>query len=179
MSKKVVQGALFHRPLEVTSSPSPLAEVIPPPIACRPVDSQINWIRLLFSFKGRINRKMFWMSMIFWSLAVIMDVGLLYAITATNIENVNQIIGVVLVVSPILILYVLVYINMAVVIKRLHDTGRSGLVLCWYIIPFSNTIYRYNTVLEILTLLFGLYLLIGCGFIKGDPEPNKYGEPPN
>ena len=151
MSKKVVQGALFHRPLEVTSSPSPSAEVIPPPIACRPVDSQINWIRLLFSFKGRINRATFWNA---WGLIILSIFVILGPFVAIGNETLYFSIAI-----PFCLIWY--YAKMAVCVKRLHDINMSAWNLIILHIP-----------------LIGIFFWIVIGSTKGNSEPNKFGIPP-
>ena len=184
MSRKVVQGALFHRPLEVTSSPSPLAEVIPPPIACRPVDSQINWKWLFFSFKGRINRRAFWVSIILsWIVTGVVSYLIYLSLPIILPENVDRTLrmafGTILLLLPL----IFAYTQIAVTTKRLHDTGRSAWLLCW--LTVTNLIHFgklggifQSSIFDIINVAIILYFIVVCGFLKGNPDQNKYGEPP-
>ena len=56
----------------------------------------------------------------------------------------------------------LVWVSLAIQVKRWHDTGNSGL---WIFIVFIP--------------IFGfLYSLVWLGFVKGSTGPNKYGDDP-
>ena len=54
-----------------------------------------------------------------------------------------------------------IYIDTAVSVKRLHDTGRSGWHLLLGLIPIIGLVY----------------ILVVCGFIKGTEGENAYGPP--
>lgn len=112
-------------------------------------------IKQYADFKGRARRKEYWMFVL---------LHLLFSIIAMIIDR--QIIGYVdgdLSVSPIYLIYVFVMIipSIAVAVRRLHDTGKSGLTLLVGLIPIIGTIW-------ILVLLI----------TKGDLGENKYGIDP-
>lgn len=114
-------------------------------------------LRFLFSFKGRINRFQYWM----YAIAVIFFyilVYTLYVVVGEDPEDPNSVL-VFLLVSPGLIT---IYTDIVIVIKRLHDTDRSGLNILWGLVPCVGS----------------LYLLVVCGFFRGIPYRNRYGEPP-
>lgn len=86
------------------------------------------------------------------------------------------------------------YIQLPVIVKRFHDTNRSGWNILWYIFlimlagflgssgPFSalsEFVRGEGELGDLFSLLGLLYLLIFCGYAKGNPEPNDYGNPPN
>ena len=108
-------------------------------------------VSLLFSFKGRISRLTYW-GLFLFRFPV-------YAILASSVYAAEEADWVTLLVSPILL--ALLYAEIAIVVKRLHDTSRSGLSLLWSLFPIVGA----------------LYLFVVCGFLR-DPKPNRYGDPP-
>ncbi len=60
MHKKVGPGGVILNPVSTPPWESPIDEVIIPPALSRPDEFKTNWKQLSFSFKGRINRKDFW-----------------------------------------------------------------------------------------------------------------------
>ena len=97
------------------------------------------WV--LFSQKGRISRKIYWIYFIiriffFFFLVTLGEWGL-----------------------PLFLIFYLLsfWTDIAINVKRLHDTNRSG----WYIL------------LGLITM--GIYLLVVCGFFKSTEGENKYG----
>ena len=77
------------------------------------MSNQSNLKQLCFSFKGRINRTIFWGStlVVFFSLAVLYK----------GIQNI-----------PI---FALLYVCIPIWVKRLHDLNKSGMLLLWGGIP--------------------------------------------
>ena len=107
-------------------------------------------------FSGRARRKEYWMFYLFTVLsivAVVVVAGILSAIA-----DVLGVIGIVLYAAVALGLFVP---SLAIAVRRLHDTGRSG---WWYFISF-------------IPLLGGLVLLYFM-VIEGDAGPNEYGPDP-
>ncbi len=99
-------------------------------------------------FEGRAGRPEYW----YWVLAVVL-VSLAIRIGA-------QIIGSLMILSPIFSLAILVP-QIAVGIRRLHDTGKSGWNVLWALIPILGGLYL-------------LYLLIQ----PGEAGTNEYGPEP-
>lgn len=133
-------------------------------------------MHILFSFKGRINRKTFWTFFLgycgfFISLFFLADIGV--------IDPFRDYVTFVVIV--IIFILFCAYIQISIIVKRLHDTNRSGLNILWYITPmtlsgwFSNS---FSSLSRLFCFVGILYLLIVCGITKGTPGPNKYGESP-
>ncbi len=114
-------------------------------------------LSFLFSFKGRINRFQYWMYAIGVILFYIL-VAFIYTAVGRDPDDPDSVLAI-LFVSPGLIT---IYTDIVIVIKRLHDTDRSGLNILWGLVPCVGS----------------LYLLIVCGFFRGSPYKNRYGEPP-
>ena len=108
-------------------------------------------LSFLFSFKGRISCLTYWG----WFLLRFP----IYGVLASAVYATEEAQWASLLVTPILLAGC--YAEIAIVVKRLHDTNRSGISLLWVLFP----------------ILGALYLFIVCGFLR-DPESNKYGDPP-
>ena len=141
--------------------------------------------QLLFSFKGRINRTTFWVSItISWVMLALGYIMATSFYTSAIFENIHEIFSIPLAMFLILLPLISVYIQLAITAKRLHDTGRSAWLLCWILatnfIHFGRLggSFRDTILDDIAFLAIASYFIITCGFLKGNPEPNKYGDPP-
>lgn len=108
------------------------------------------------NFSGRARRKEFWMFNLFNALFVV----LFYAILLIGIANDSD--AIMMIGGILLGLYVLaIFIpSLAVAVRRLHDTNKSGWLILIRFIPFG-----------------GLVLLVFyC--IEGDKGVNQYGSDP-
>ena len=116
-------------------------------------------IRFLFSFKGRINRLQYWLYTIGVISFYFLVGGIIIAIVAVgNIAELDKRYTDILGILGLMFTYTMI----AIAAKRLHDTDRSGLNILWELVPCIGI----------------FYLLIVCGFLKGTPHKNRYGEPP-
>lgn len=134
------------------------SDVMIPLVVSRPIEPQMNWKRVMFSFRGRINRSTFWSyiglsSLLYLVLALILMLPDL--ITEASEPNSMYLI----VMCPITAIKFF-YIDHAVLVKRLHDIDMSA----W------NLIILY---IPIMGIFFGIVVVSR----KGNLEPNKYGEP--
>lgn len=108
------------------------------------------------NFEGRARRKEYWMFMLaqfILFLALFIVSAIFYAISSTLGGLIYGIIG--------LLSLALVIPGLAVTVRRLHDTNKSGWFILVSLIPFVGGIYL-------------LYLEI----LEGDKEPNQYGPDP-
>ena len=105
-------------------------------------------------FKGRARRKEYWMFFLF---------NVIFTIVAVVLDNILSITIQGLGYGPIYIVYALAIIlpALAVSVRRLHDTGRSGGFIFINLIPLVGVIW---------------YLVLVC--TKGDVGPNNYGDDP-
>jgi uncharacterized membrane protein YhaH (DUF805 family) len=108
---------------------------------------------ILFSFKGRIGRKTYWLSIlgiiVFWLL-----VGALTAITGGGGEPSALVMGF------IVLLYIpFIWICIAVPVKRWHDRNKSG---WWVLIGF-------------VPIIGAIWSFVENGCLSGDEGPNNYG----
>ena len=109
---------------------------------------------ILFSFEGRIPRRVYWGAMLATAGIFYAIVFLLFAVFGTE-SSVPAIV--------VLILYIpVVWISLAVQVKRWHDRDKSG----WWV--FINVI----------PLIGPLWSLIEIGCLRGTEGRNQYGYDP-
>ena len=118
----------------------------------------IDWKHLLFEFDGRINRAKFWAGIAAtWALSIIVWILIVIAI-GVNSSFVWVVIGLLSIVAYV----ALIWMGLAVSIKRWHDRGKSG---WWVLIGF-------------IPLIGPIWALVETGFLEGDPGDNQYGPNP-
>jgi uncharacterized membrane protein YhaH (DUF805 family) len=119
---------------------------------------------LLFSFNGRIRRSQYWITAIVVSLVFGVVIGVVMSIVvAANAAAFEQgqvpaIFWIVYLLSSI----PLMWISLALAVKRWHDRDKSG---WWVLIAF-------------IPIIGGIWTLIECGFLDGTQGPNKFGPSP-
>lgn len=105
--------------------------------------------QFLFSVKGRVNRKLYWLGYFlpFLALQIILQVASL----ATH--------KVPLLAIPILIFnLIFFYIGVVITVKRIHDRGRTGWFFLVLFVPIVN-----------------LWPLVEIYFLKGTEGDNEFG----
>ncbi len=139
----------------------------------------------LTSLEGRINRLRYIglniLALIITAVYAIVAglvIGIIWVITGLPEFVFDFLVGLVLI--PV------VYITYAIIVKRLHDTGRDGgwityaqalciLLIIWSMTPVGSTI---ETSLDLITAIMGIPLGIVCLFFRGDTGPNQFGIDP-
>ncbi len=129
-------------------------------------------LKLFFSFKGRIGRKLFWLGTITPTCIIAATLNFLQK---TNIYNdIIQVLG-----------YSLIaWIVTAGFSKRLHDLNQSGWFQLLFFVPATTSYLlstmNYNQPWVIATgyvaFLIGLWLSIKAGIIQGTFGKNKFGD---
>jgi uncharacterized membrane protein YhaH (DUF805 family) len=146
-----------------------------------------DWQKLLFSFEGRTRRSHFW-------------IGWLICLGVGVVAGWIPILGG-------LISLALIWPNLAIAVKRLHDMGKSGwLIAIPWVVSVVGTIAAFSMIgitaftnaaaldegdpLAIMALLgpalglVGLLMLVNLGFLlwiglsDGQPGPNRFGSNP-
>ena len=114
---------------------------------------------LLFSYRGRINRKTFLICFCIWFMFIS------YVIDTINRLSIYSPWAIVIISLVIFLIYLIV----PLLVKRLHDVGESpwSWLQHW---PWYVNIARFP--------LRMIYLFFICIFIPGDEGENKYGPPP-
>lgn len=110
----------------------------------------LGW--LLFSFQGRIPRRLYWAATLGATVAAAGAVVLL-SLFAGNLDS-NTAVW--------MLEFVLVWITFAVEVKRWHDRDKSGRWILVRFIPVVGVVW----------------ILIEAGCLRGTPGPNRYGPDP-
>jgi uncharacterized membrane protein YhaH (DUF805 family) len=120
-----------------------------------------GFFRRLTSFRGRINRSQYFYGLLF-KIGLMFVVGTIniFSFFVTNTVRNNSIILVI----PLCVF--LIWVNLSLQARRLHDMGKSGFWLLLYLVPLVNYIFA-----------FVIYIL--CLASGGNKEANKYGSAPD
>ncbi|KNC90779.1 DUF805 domain-containing protein [Trabulsiella odontotermitis] len=125
----------------------------------------------LFSIKGRIGRRDFWIWIGIWILAMIV----LFTLAGSNWLNLQ---------TAAFALVCLLWPTAAVTVKRLHDRGKSGLwallmILAWMLLAGNWVmlpgVWQWGVGRFIPTLII-VMMLIDLGAFVGTQGENKYGK---
>jgi uncharacterized membrane protein YhaH (DUF805 family) len=152
-------------------------------------------VKLLFSFRGRINRSQYWMGGLIMFAVLLVAVIFTIASMASSFSRFKESGEVDLSFIPALLsmgaLYlVAVWCGAALNVKRLHDRGRSGWFALLAFVPMAlaiNMLTKVGSPLEMLgagllanlaSMLINMFFLIDLGMMPGKPEANQYGDPP-
>ncbi len=119
---------------------------------------------LLFSFQGRVNRAKFWLVHLAMWIVTAVVFGTIFGGAAMTSDPAAAFEAVGMVPRLVLaVVYVLmVWIGLAIGVKRWHDRNKSG----WWIL------------IALVPVIGGLWYLIECGFLPGTAGPNTYGPDP-
>ena len=118
---------------------------------------------LLWSFEGRIGRAGFWLGVLCMILLAMATgiaatfFGVPPITAASEPSQISPAFAAIFGIGSIAILYV----QLAICVKRFHDRGKSG---WWALIAF-------------VPVIGSLWILIELGMLPGDPGPNAYGAP--
>ncbi|MEF2073295.1 DUF805 domain-containing protein [Consotaella aegiceratis] len=106
---------------------------------------------LMLSFKGRINRRRYWIAI----LCVVAAAFVVAVIVAPMPKAIGQAVALIAAVA-------LLYPLTAIAVKRFHDRGKAG---WWALIGF-------------VPVVGSLWLIVENGFLAGTKGPNRYGPDP-
>lgn len=143
-----------------------------------------TFAQFLFSVRGRISRSQFWLKWFLPVLGIYIVLTILMG-TAFSLGSVG-IAGGIFIFILVLDL-ALLWPNVAVLVKRIHDRNKSGwLVLAFYFPFFMSLIARAlfgpyhpaSAMFSFVVLAVGLWFLIEFGFMRGTMGGNHYGPDP-
>lgn len=148
-----------------------------------------------FSFKGRLNRKPYWLrNLALYGIAIV-----IYLIVILGFVGFSSVQGAAglpggtfavmglfgLLILPLILAFYVATFSLAA--RRLHDRNKSGWWLLGYVAAFAGiggVIENFGEestiglVATLLGLLLFLWYLIELGFLKGTVGANKYGPDP-
>jgi uncharacterized membrane protein YhaH (DUF805 family) len=114
-------------------------------------DRELTYTEILFSFEGRIGRKTYWLSSL-CLLPLSFPLSLMYW-RRQNLPQQDLPVPILIILFPLI-----VWIGLALAVKRWHDRGKPGSWVFIGLIP-----------------IFGpLWAFIELGFLKGTPGLNEY-----
>ena len=137
--------------------------------------------QLLFSFRGRLNRKRYWMTVI-----VTMAVIILLLLLALVMMREQRFEFAALTVVILLLLYIpLIWIGLAIGAKRLHDRDKSPWwLLVFYVLPgilssLGNQMDDLGfLILHVVSFAITVWAFVELGCLRGTLGPNQYGPDP-
>jgi uncharacterized membrane protein YhaH (DUF805 family) len=158
----------------------------------------MNFLQVLFSFHGRINRAKYWLAALFWVVVDFVVFGVLAVMLAKNIvalgsdpsgADILRVIlsfglGIILVCLLVLVPGIVSWF--AVGIKRLHDRDQSG----WWILLFyfgpgvASGLGHYSDsgalmlVLSLVSIGISIWAFVVLACLRGTRGPNRYGPDP-
>jgi uncharacterized membrane protein YhaH (DUF805 family) len=157
----------------------------------------MNFVSVLFSFHGRINRAKYWLASLFWTAVAIVVGGVMIGLLAKDIMALGadpsgeQIVRLVLsyglgFVLILLLGLVMLISSVAIGIKRLHDRDQSGWwILLLYFGPAAASAIEESSGSSVASLVFSLvsfgiwiWAIVVLGFLRGTRGPNRYGPDP-
>jgi uncharacterized membrane protein YhaH (DUF805 family) len=149
----------------------------------------MNYRDLFTSYLGRISRKPFWIGnliMIAITLAIVVPLAVIKELKGIDLGRRGD-------ASVQLAMFlILLYPWAAVLVKRLHDRDRPGILAAVYLVPaflsdmaavlgLTGDPDKWNLLdysLSGIVLVVALWFLIEFGFVRGTPGPNRYGPDP-
>lgn len=111
----------------------------------------------LFSFKGRIRRRDYWLLNI--ASSIVFGVVILFSAMISESDGTTTLFGALLMIAASL---AVIWIGFALLVKRWHDRDKSWF---WVFIAF-------------IPLIGGFWVLIECGILDGTQGPNRFGPSP-
>ncbi|HAT8038800.1 TPA: hypothetical protein GGA57_17365 [Citrobacter rodentium] len=125
----------------------------------------------LFSFKGRIGRRDFWIWIGLWLVGMVV----LFSLASKNLLDIQ---------TAAFCLVCLLWPTAAVTVKRLHDRGRSGLwallmIVAWMLLAGNWAIlpgvWQWAAGRFVPTRIL-IMMIIDLGAFVGTPGENKFGK---
>jgi uncharacterized membrane protein YhaH (DUF805 family) len=140
-------------------------------------------LQKLFSFKGRLRRRDFWIcTLIIWGTSTV-GYGLAMAVAFMAVEpDPGRANGsaMAMTIGSFVVMAAMLWPNLAVNAKRLHDRGKSAGVVTVFYLPFllmlvpALGLFLYYGA----TVAVFVYWLIDLGILDGQSRGNTYGPSP-
>lgn len=126
-----------------------------------------------FSFRGRLERRAFWLWMALWVIILM----LLFSLAGMGVISLQ---------SSAFLLVLSLWPTAAIWIKRLHDRNKSGwwallLVVAWILAAGNwgmlDAVWQW-AIARFIPLLIVVMMFIDCGFFAGTIGENRFGSEP-
>lgn len=120
---------------------------------------------ILFSFEGRIGRQTFWLATLGTVLVNSVISGLLVGIasgSASGVVSGGSEIGVIPTIVLVPWTLAVIWVSLAIQVKRWHDRDKSG----WWVL------------ICLVPIIGSIWALIETGFLRGTNAPNRFGADP-
>ncbi len=146
----------------------------------------MNFVELFFTPRGRVPRSTFWMVFLIW---IMIDIVLRGAMSLVSLWSGNEVVVAIFFWAWLIYSISSYFPMIALAIKRLHDTGRSGY---WMLVPIGCQIAVLMMVLSFfrsaagtglmfallaLALLLASLIVFVFFVLAGDEHSNEYGLP--
>ncbi len=142
----------------------------------------MDLLYLLTSLDGRINRTKYWIGAIVVTLLSILGTAVAVSIFGVSDMSVGL---------TVLIALLLLYPTYALMAKRFQDRDKPGWTALYMLVPIYgiNFIQAFSsvglseggmvsTLLDLVAVGLGFWIVIELGILKGTPGPNRYGPDP-
>ncbi|QJE94475.1 DUF805 domain-containing protein [Luteolibacter luteus] len=134
------------------------------PASQLPAISKESLKETLLSFNGRIPRRTYWIYALGSGFLIGIVLAILNALIGPSVDPATGAIsgGGLFGIIAFLLYIPLVWIGLALGVKRWHDRGKSGWWVLIALIPFVGAIWSF----------------VECGCLRGTVGPNQYGPDP-
>ncbi len=127
----------------------------------------MDWKYLFTSFEGRISRQPFWLSVlalmiIEWIVIIVLSLALGTSMMGGMAPDEAASAAMTAMIPMWIVILIFLYPSLAIYAKRWHDRGKSG----WW------------TLICLVPIIGGIWLLVELGFLRGTEGPNQYGNDP-
>lgn len=136
----------------------------------------IDFVDLLFGFRGRVNRGKYWLTFLIYFI-----VWIVVGIIAWILSMASYWLAAIVVV---LVMLVMLYTGIAIGIKRLHDRDKSGwYLLLFYLVPsilegIGESISGIGFILSLASFAITIWAFVELGCLRGTVGSNQYGPDP-
>jgi len=110
-------------------------------------------------FEGRARRSEYWYFLLFTYITMFALMGIMFLFIGTGLRD-ESILGMIIIAILLIFLFAMVIPSIALTVRRLHDSGKSG---WWYLIAFVP---------------LGSLVLIIFMFLDSEPHTNQWGPNP-
>jgi uncharacterized membrane protein YhaH (DUF805 family) len=142
--------------------------------------------RILFSFAGRLNRAAYWATTVgvYLIAALLLWAAIALALSRSPLTSIIHGSDALAIILAVAIVLALVWVGLALGIKRLHDRNKSGwwLLLFYFVPAVLHGLGRHGdaggTILSLIGFAISIWALVELGFLRGTAGENRFGPDP-